>query len=103
MRAVVPLLALAQSVTLVEVGVVTGSPSEEAAAYLSRHGIHPRIMRTGLTQGTVARTLLEICSDQRASYCVMGAYGHSRVRETLFGGVTRRMLADSPLPLVLGR
>jgi nucleotide-binding universal stress UspA family protein len=32
----------------------------------------------------------------------MGAYGHSRLREGLFGGVTRRMLADSPVPLLLG-
>jgi nucleotide-binding universal stress UspA family protein len=32
----------------------------------------------------------------------MGAYGHSRIREALFGGVTRRMLTTSALPLILG-
>jgi nucleotide-binding universal stress UspA family protein len=33
---------------------------------------------------------------------VMGAYGHSRAREALFGGVTRAMLTACNLPLVLG-
>jgi nucleotide-binding universal stress UspA family protein len=32
----------------------------------------------------------------------MGAYGHGRLTEALFGGVTRRMLAESSIPLVLG-
>jgi nucleotide-binding universal stress UspA family protein len=32
----------------------------------------------------------------------MGAYSHARIRESLFGGVTRRMLAESPVPLILG-
>jgi len=31
----------------------------------------------------------------------MGAYGHSRVMEVLFGGVTRRMISDPALPLLL--
>jgi nucleotide-binding universal stress UspA family protein len=31
----------------------------------------------------------------------MGAYGHSRMREAVFGGVTRDLLRDSPLPLLL--
>lgn len=34
-------------------------------------------------------------------YCVMGAYGHSRRLESWFGGVTRRMIAKSPVPLIL--
>jgi nucleotide-binding universal stress UspA family protein len=31
----------------------------------------------------------------------MGAYGHSRVREFFFGGVTRALLRSSPAPLLL--
>ncbi|WP_374614821.1 universal stress protein [Sphingorhabdus sp.] len=38
-----------------------------------------------------------------ASTLVMGAYGHSRAREFLFGGVTRSLLRDCPLPLLLAR
>ena len=102
MRAAIPLLALARSVTLVEIGAIAGEPAEEAALYLSRHGIEARIERHQLVKESTAGILLDICKERRPAYCVMGAYGHSRLREGLFGGVTRRMLADSPVPLLLG-
>jgi nucleotide-binding universal stress UspA family protein len=34
---------------------------------------------------------------------VMGAYGHSRIRERIFGGVTKSMLEEPPLPLFMAR
>lgn len=37
----------------------------------------------------------------RAALDLMGAFGHSRIREALLGGVTRDMLSEAPLPLVL--
>ena len=37
----------------------------------------------------------------RARYLVMGAYGHSRLREAVLGGATRYMLESSPVPLVM--
>ena len=40
------------------------------------------------------------CERWRADYVVMGAYGRGAWRET-FGGVTRRLLADSDIPLLL--
>ncbi|KHK88081.1 universal stress protein UspA, partial [Novosphingobium malaysiense] len=46
-------------------------------------------------------TLLERAHGAGAGYLVMGAYGHSPVVETVFGGVTRSMLANSDLPLLL--
>jgi nucleotide-binding universal stress UspA family protein len=102
LRAVTPLLALAQGVTIVEIGTIAGPPAEEAAVYLSRHGIHARVDRSVPLVGTVDDALLAACRDRAPAYCVIGAYGHSRLREWLVGGVTRRMLADSPVPLVLG-
>jgi nucleotide-binding universal stress UspA family protein len=36
-----------------------------------------------------------------ASYIVMGAYGHSRLRETVLGGVTRELIASTNVPLLL--
>jgi len=101
MRAVTPLLTKAQTVSIVTFGQVGGVPAEEAATYLSRHGIEPRIDRRD-AEANVATGLLKLCSDRRPSYCVMGAYSHARIRESLFGGVTRRMLAESPVPLILG-
>lgn len=101
MRAVTPLLTKAQTVSIVTFGQVEGMPAEEAATYLSRHGIEPRIDCHD-AEPDVAKSLLQLCSDRRPSYCVMGAYSHARIRESLFGGVTRRMLAESKVPLILG-
>lgn len=102
LRAVTPLLALAQGVTIVEIGETDGPPAEDAAAYLSRHGIHARIDRDVPLEWTVVDALLAACRDRNPAYCIIGASGHSRLRERLLGGVTRRMLAESPVPLLLG-
>lgn len=102
LRAATPLLALSAGVTIIEVGTITGDPAEEAASYLSRHGVHARIERLDELEGGVAGMLLMIMAQRRPTYCIMGAYGHSRLRESLFGGITRRMLAEAPIPLLLG-
>ncbi len=53
--------------------------------------------------GEVGTLLIETAKQLKAQYLVMGAYGHSRAREYLFGGVTRSLLNDSPIPLLLAR
>ena len=102
MRAAVPLLALASSVEIFNVDDGSEQRSaEEAASYLSYYDIHASIRR--IKDGLIAadeHIRLE-CTQIGAAYCVMGTYGHSRFRETLFGGVTRRMLAKSEIPVVL--
>ena len=47
-----------------------------------------------------AATLLSAIAG-RADLLVMGAYGHSRVREWVFGGFTTHVLADAPLPVLM--
>jgi nucleotide-binding universal stress UspA family protein len=102
LTAAVPLLRLARRVVVLQVEDGTrGEPIEEAAAYLSRHGARP-IMRKVITErADAAESLQRVCSDERASYCVMGLYGHSPMREALLGGVTRQMLASAALPLIM--
>ena len=39
--------------------------------------------------------------DGEASYLVIGGYGHSRISEYLFGGVTRAILESSPANVVI--
>lgn len=101
-QAVIPLLALARSVTLLQLGKTPGALAVDAATYLSRHGIHSEVEYGGRPSGSIGQSLLTTCDRMRPAYCVMGAYGHSRLREGFFGGVTRHMLAASPVPLVLG-
>jgi nucleotide-binding universal stress UspA family protein len=102
LREAVPLLNLASKVTILEIddGSVT-LPGEEAATYLARHGIiatlrpkHPAIKGAG---GEILKQVELL----RPDYLVMGAFGHGRFREAVFGGVTRRMLSESPVPLFL--
>lgn len=102
-RAAVPLLALSDSVTIYSVddGSVE-KPPEEAAEYLSRHGIHAEILRDKAPDSDfVEPLLLSKLESGRFSWAVMGAFSKSRLRETLFGGVTRRMLKQTPIPLFI--
>ena len=72
-----------------------------AAEYLSRHGAHAtvRILEDGL-HGADQLINAEAAAFQ-ADYILMGAYTHGRLMETL-GGVTKRMLRNAKVPLVLG-
>lgn len=102
-RRAIPLLALAGSVTLLEVGPLPRDAlaAEEVASYLSRHGIKAEIQRVP-NASSIAAEICRAAGRLGAGYCVMGAYGHSRLREALFGGVTRDMLGPGGPPLVLG-
>jgi nucleotide-binding universal stress UspA family protein len=103
-RGAVPLLRKASSVTLVNVTEHIEDPGAflpaiDGAEYLSRHGIACEIVEIDRGQGTVARALVNSASARGAAYLVVGAYGHNRAIETVFGGVTRRLFADPPLPI----
>ena len=99
LEAAVPLLQLARAVTLMQIddGSVT-TQAEEAAAYLSRHDVRCEIERTS---GDAGEMLFDQSICGVFAYLVMGGFGHSRFVETVFGGVTRKMLRQSPIPLLL--
>lgn len=102
LAAAVPLLKLADCVTIMEVEDGSlGAPAEEAAAYLSRHGATPQIVRVSSGGEPASSVILARANNGRYAYLVMGGFGHSRFVEALFGGVTRRMLIESPIPLFL--
>jgi len=102
LQAAVPLLALAKDVTLVEVD--DGSldlSAERAAEYLSRHGVKSTIDREQALTDIASTVLLAQCRILQADWLVMGGYGHHRLVEASFGGVTRRMFRDARIPLLL--
>jgi nucleotide-binding universal stress UspA family protein len=78
-------------------------PGADAAAYLARHGIKVIVERLPLAGHTVAEVLARRASDCGAGLVVMGGYGHSRLRERIFGGVTRAMIDDPRLPVLMAR
>ena len=76
-------------------------PPMDASRYLARHGIGSQLHEWPQEGCTIAQTLLDAAGELAASSLVMGAYGHSRLRETVLGGVTRDLLSDTSVPLLL--
>jgi nucleotide-binding universal stress UspA family protein len=70
---------------------------DDVTRYLTRHRIKggPRVMLE--QKGSGAAQLIRIAQEERADLLVTGAYGHSRLGEWVFGGMTRDLLATSPI------
>ncbi|MBR0551269.1 universal stress protein [Stakelama marina] len=102
LRAAIPILKLAKTVTLLEIedGSVT-VPAEEAAEYCSRHDIRPVLRRVTSPGQKASAAILAEVSSQYADYVVMGGFGRSRFVEKLFGGVTQQMFRHTPVPLFM--
>ena len=104
LRQAVPLLQQAASVTLLVVNHPKGDLSvNEAASYLSRHGISAEIVIRESDGRPVSDVILNEAHAIGASYVVIGAYGVPRLIEAIFGGVTAGMLRKSDLPILLAR
>lgn len=77
------------------------TPGEDLAAYLRCHSVQADVHNVDGLGRTEARVLLDEAIAIDADLLVLGAYGHSRAREFLFGGVTKELLTASPIPLLM--
>lgn len=103
LRAAVPLLTPATEVIVLTADDTTEFPATDAVAYLSRHGVHAELKVVPRGK-SAAQALSDAVAASRPDLLVMGAYGHGRVREFLFGGVTRHILeSEEAPPLLLAR
>jgi nucleotide-binding universal stress UspA family protein len=100
-----PLLEQARDVQILTVlkekKLSSKSPAQALRQHLERRGIvasSDSIDAAGRTIGEVLTSELLI---RQADLLIMGAYGHSRMREFILGGATRSMLSSSPVPLFL--
>lgn len=102
LRASVPLLAHAEAVHLVTIGNQPEAYSaSQAVHYLARHGVGVQTHERPHGGRSIGETLFAAAQELEAGYVVLGAYGHSRFRERLIGGVTRWMLDHSSISLFL--
>lgn len=102
LRAGVALMGDARNVILVTVGEDEGRvAAEDALRYMSRHGVHGELRREPKGRGTAEEALESIAREIGPGLIIMGAYGRPRLRETLFGGVTRYLIEAAPAPLLL--
>ncbi len=101
--------AMAILETHAHVSVVTvgepdaGRPSDgrDVVAHLARHGIQTDLRRAERGAGGVAAALRAALVEHRSGLLVMGAYEHSRLAEEIVGGVTRRILAELDVPVLM--
>ena len=102
----VPLLKLAEDVVVLTVdahrasGRYSEGPGQGLCAFLTRHGAKPRVKQV-TAAGGIADTILAQVAEEQADLLVMGGYGHSRMRELLFGGVTRSIVESAATPILL--
>ena len=102
LRAALPMLRLAESVDILAVDEAPGEfPAQAAAVYLSRHGIAAEVIARVSDSDSIEAVIRAVLAERRSAWLVQGAYGHSRLIESLFGGVTRGLLGDAPVPLVM--
>ena len=105
-RKAVPILAAADRVDVVLVDPPSHSPerSDPGGAiclFLARHGVRAEVSILSRTLPRVSEVIARFAKDRSADLIVMGAYGHSRMREAILGGATRDMLEGAELPLFI--
>lgn len=90
-----------KSLELLVVGDEAWEPTmNEAAAYLESHGISAKQERVA---GEASEVIVAHAKRNQASLILMGAYGHTRVRELILGSTTAAVLNDAPCPVFLTR
>ncbi len=100
-----PFLQKAKQVEIVLIAAkgfkVDEAPGADLAKHLARHGLDITLKRITSPEIDVASTILSYAADSSADFIVMGGYGHSRLREFLFGGATSNILKAMTVPVLM--
>lgn len=96
-----PFLTRAATVTVVTAVEDGTEPADlgGVVSYLHSHGIGAEARQLTPDEGSAAAGVLRAAAD--ASLLVMGAYGHSRIGEWMFGGFTREVVSGAPVPVLM--
>jgi nucleotide-binding universal stress UspA family protein len=98
-----PLLRLADTVMVltVEGGTIPGPTGEEAALHLRRNGVKAAALTVKPGTRTTGEAILDYATTHACDLLVKGAYTQSRLRQMIFGGATRHILANASLPVLM--
>jgi len=100
--AALPLLSRAQKVVVLTADMEKiGAKPSALADYLAEHGIGARTWAFMPEERKLGEQLLAEAEKAGADMLVMGAYGHSRLREMVLGGVTQSVIAKSTIPVFM--
>ena len=99
-----PILELAKKVRIVTVtrekALDSKRSPEELAKNLARHGIDVVVDEVDSGGNPIGSVLESYIVSHKADLLVMGAFGHSRLREFVLGGATQSLLSKPPLPIL---
>jgi nucleotide-binding universal stress UspA family protein len=97
-----PFLTRAKQVVVfgVDPAKATGTPGAELARHLARHNVKVEAAHTISDDIAVGESLLSAIADRGIDLLVMGAYGHARLREMVFGGVTETVMRSMTCPVL---
>jgi nucleotide-binding universal stress UspA family protein len=99
-----PLLRKAERVTVLHVeggSVVPGPSAAQAIRHLQRNGVNALQMTVDLEGRTTGEAILAAARSLGCDLLVKGAYTQSRLRQMIFGGATRHILAHATLPVLM--
>jgi nucleotide-binding universal stress UspA family protein len=82
-------------------GAKQGPPASEVADNLKRHGIKADTRELAPDFREIGEVLLDEAAEANADLLVMGAFSHGRVRRMIFGGVTKYLLENTTLPVLM--
>ena len=107
-RALFEALAILQAATQVDIVTIQGekklhepATGDEIVAQLARHDIRAQRQHLKSPDGDVAAALRGYAAGSGSQLIVMGAYAHSRFQEAILGGVTRSMLDETPVAVLM--
>lgn len=105
-RAALPILRVAETVNIAIIDPPSHAPDRSdpggaLSQMLARHGVHGEMSILAKTLPRVSDVIFRHVGDQSAELLVMGAYGHSRFRESILGGATRNMLQIGQIPILM--
>lgn len=99
-----PFLKDADEVVVLTVGEKAANAGlRDVCGHLERHGVSAVPVHEACGRGSVGQRIVEQAEARAMDLIVSGAYGHSRIREWAFGGVTRELLRYTPCPCLLSR
>ncbi len=106
-RAALPILRTAKDVTVALFDPVANNlrdgenPGSDVAAWLTHQGCNVTVQQYPSGGEEIGTVMMKRARESAADLIVMGAYDHSRLRETVFGGTTRTLIDQQDYPILL--
>lgn len=80
---------------------IESAPGRDVIEYLKRHGVDARRVIIEADRGNIGPAVIDYCIDKHPDILVMGAYTQTRLREDIFGGVTKHILTNTTVPVLM--